>query len=263
MEQTLLQKIQHLEMKILLEFDRVCTKHTINYSLFGGTLLGAVREKKTIPWDDDIDVCMLRSEYNKFLTHVNEINDSFIFQTHKCEKHYFGCPKLRLKDTILVEKDLKGKKISHGVWIDIMVLDFAPNCIDEYNNIINKRNKYDHILCSKYFSQSSFRDILRKILSNVMHPFPCSYYNNKIEKLYLESSRKNDNSNYLFYRWSADRKFNFSLFLQYERLDFNDHKLLSIKRKEDFLISIYGDNYMELPPIEERKSTHTIVECNL
>lgn len=61
-----LRKLHQVDLEILLEFDRICRKYKIKYSLDGGTLLGAVREKGFIPWDDDVDVVVSRKEYNKF-----------------------------------------------------------------------------------------------------------------------------------------------------------------------------------------------------
>ena len=58
-------KIWAVELDLLAEFDRVCRKHDINYQIFAGTLLGAVRHEGFSPWDDDVDVCLLRGDYEK------------------------------------------------------------------------------------------------------------------------------------------------------------------------------------------------------
>ena len=67
MQELTLREIQLAELEILIEFDRICKLHNLKYSLAAGTLLGAIRHKGFIPWDDDIDVCMPRPDYEKFI----------------------------------------------------------------------------------------------------------------------------------------------------------------------------------------------------
>ena len=76
-----LQKLQKVELELLVEFDRICRKHSIPYSIDGGTLLGAVRHKGFIPWDDDADVIMNRKAYQKFSDVVDDELDT--------DKYYF------------------------------------------------------------------------------------------------------------------------------------------------------------------------------
>jgi lipopolysaccharide cholinephosphotransferase len=79
---TTLRDVQKVQLEILLEFDRICRKHGLKYLLFAGTLLGAVRHKGFIPWDDDIDVCMLRGDYERFLTVCkDELSAELFLQT--------------------------------------------------------------------------------------------------------------------------------------------------------------------------------------
>lgn len=85
----ILRKLKDTELKILIEFDRVCKQLGINYTLSSGTLLGAVRHKGFIPWDDDIDVAMLRDDYNKFITEGQQLLPKhFFIQTYETDKWY-------------------------------------------------------------------------------------------------------------------------------------------------------------------------------
>ena len=70
------------QLQVLSEIDRICRKHNIQYFVYAGTLLGAVRDKQYIPWDDDLDTCMLRSEFQKFCTVVrDELPEELSFST--------------------------------------------------------------------------------------------------------------------------------------------------------------------------------------
>ncbi len=78
--------VQKVELEILLEFDGVCKENNIKYHLFAGTLLGAIRHNGFIPWDDDIDVCMLRGDFEKFLTIGQEcLGKDYFLQTYETD----------------------------------------------------------------------------------------------------------------------------------------------------------------------------------
>ena len=82
-------KMQLIELEMLVEFDRVCRDNHIDYVLFGGSLLGAVRHKGYIPWDDDADIGMLREDYNRFKKHMKEMNPEICyFQDHETDPEY-------------------------------------------------------------------------------------------------------------------------------------------------------------------------------
>lgn len=120
-----IKKIQRIELEILLEFDRICKKYDIKYQLFAGTLLGAIRHRGFIPWDDDIDVCMLRSEYNRFLSVVDdELASEYFFQSYETDPNYMNkFPKIRKNGTLFMEKLVRDLDMHHGFYIDIFPFD--------------------------------------------------------------------------------------------------------------------------------------------
>lgn len=125
-----LKQLQRIELEMLIEFDRICRKCGISYSLDGGTLLGAVRHKGFIPWDDDIDVIMLRKEYQKFRKACETELDieRFFLQDYKTDPAYrWGYAKLRRNGTSFVREGQEHIRQHDGVFIDIMVADNVPD----------------------------------------------------------------------------------------------------------------------------------------
>ena len=100
-----LRKVQLKQLEILLEVKRICNKHHIDYQLCGGTLLGAVRHGGFIPWDDDIDITMLRDDYERFLDVApGEISDRYHIESPESHPNYiFSYCKVRANDTLMVE----------------------------------------------------------------------------------------------------------------------------------------------------------------
>lgn len=256
------EKAQKIELYILIEFDKLCIKYGIKYSIFGGTLIGAARGGTFIPWDDDLDVCMLRSEYNKFIKHVDELPSDLFFQTNDTDPNYFRCAKIRYKKSKMLEREYLNVAMCHGVWIDILVLDHCPDDIGAYKKIIEKRNKIDHILCIKTFRQPGFKGKVHKMLVNILHPLSPRYYSNRIDKMYGKSNSDNINSNFLFYRFNSKVRYEADLFNDYSSIMFCGHNVMTIKNYDKMLKTRYGD-YSVLPPIEERKPCHDIVDFEI
>jgi len=121
-----LRKIQ-LRMLEMLEFvDHICQKHNISYWLAAGTLLGAVRHGGFIPWDDDLDIEMLKDDYRSLLKVLQvEMSDKYVLQTHQTDRNYiFPIAKLRDKNSYITESKNADKNYKYrGIFIDIFYLD--------------------------------------------------------------------------------------------------------------------------------------------
>ena len=121
-----LRKIQLLQLEILKEVDRICRENNIKYTLCGGSMLGAVRHKGIIPWDDDIDISMLREDYDRFCRICEkELNgDKFFLKTMETDSEYrlvYG--KILLKGTAYVRAGYEHLKCKNGIFIDIFPRD--------------------------------------------------------------------------------------------------------------------------------------------
>lgn len=123
-----LKQLQSIELELLIEFNRICRKYNIIYSIDGGTLLGAVRHGGFIPWDDDADVIMVRSEYEKFRSVVKKElrQNKYYFQDMDTTPGYrWGYGKLRRKDSSFVRLNQEHMPYEQGVfWIYLFATMF-------------------------------------------------------------------------------------------------------------------------------------------
>jgi lipopolysaccharide cholinephosphotransferase len=253
-EDIALRKLQLLELKILLEFKRICEKHHIQYFLAWGTLLGAVRHQGFIPWDDDIDVGMLRSEYIKFLAVCNdELSQEYFLQTFESERTYANSfAKLRLNGTEhpgIKNKDMLQHK---GISIDIFPFDHIPDNYFLRNLHIFKLTALTHVCGIKYdyiTKPSSLKgkllyfglQCLSKVFSKnqviKMREYLFQKYNKKCTDYYIDSS--------------LCCCFPSEIFDQFSELEFEGIKFQVPAGYTTYLECAYGD-YMRLPPEHER-----------
>ena len=124
-EGSLLRRHQMVMLEMVKELDRICKKHDIPYFLYGGTLLGAFRHNGFIPWDDDLDVAMLRSDYKRLAKVLpDELPEHIAFQNNDTDKNYFSfIAKLRDRRSYLEEEEFDSVFKERGIFIDIFPLD--------------------------------------------------------------------------------------------------------------------------------------------
>lgn len=201
-----LQQVHDIQLEMLNEVHRICCKYKIKYIISGGTLLGAVRHKGFIPWDDDIDIRMERNEYDKFCNIVVGEPDSkqYFFQTYKTDKNYpWFYAKLRYKASKYVRCGQEHLKIQDGIFIDIMPADGVPN------SILGRQlmSCYCYILKKVLYSAVGCRsegNMVKRLFYSILNLFPKS-----LVFLLLESSAKKYSSRkyryvtcYSFVKWN-------------------------------------------------------------
>lgn len=257
-ENQLLKKMQSSELDILKQFINVCNKLDINYFLIGGTLIGAVRHKGFIPWDDDIDVCMLRKDYDIFLKEGQKyLDDNYFLQTYETDKNYPNCyAKIRNSKTTFLEKSVSNIYMNHGVFIDIFPLDNYY----KYNKLKAKLIQYAiYGLYGDFYknSNSFFKRVVANIAEIMYGRKSKIILCKKLEAIYTKAnnSKCDKVSNYSG-AWGVQKETHFlEDFSDYKFLDFEDIKAKVPVGYDRCLRDTYGE-YMTLPPIEKRVSHH-------
>jgi len=135
-----MEEIKKIELGGLITFHNFCMAHDLKYSIAAGTMLGAVRHRGFIPWDDDIDVFMVRKEYDKFLSlmrHGNKLdNADWVLE----EGMVYPFVKLVHKNTIAYQPNIR-KEYATGVWIDVFPLDNCGSTVQECRKLQNYMKK--------------------------------------------------------------------------------------------------------------------------
>ena len=233
-----IKEIQEELLIQLKEFDRVCRKNDIKYSLHGGTLLGAVREKGFIPWDDDVDIMMMRGEYEKLKLCFDSESDEMRLVTHlhtirAVKKRYredevFAWLDLMIYDSISENKMVR--KLKMGI-----ILFFQAICRDQVS-ITMIKNKY----------HSDIQLILYEFAYFLGKPFP---YEKKY-KWYTDFCKERMCGSGKYIHRSNDQASAIKIVIprewmsNYIDLPFEDTKLMATADYDRILISSYGTNYM-------------------
>lgn len=244
-------KIWQVELDMLEKVKDICDKYDINYSLNGGSLLGAIRHKGFIPWDDDIDIMMLRKDYEKFLKIAEkELDNPYFFQYYKTEKGYFyGHAQIRNVNTTAIVKGDLYNNFNHGIFIDIFPLDNVPDDLNERKKFLKRINRSKKIL-SLYTVRDS-KNILKKYLKKIIFGIYWKIKNidKELERFESECQKYNN----IETRECApisfiqiEKSYNTDWFKEYIETDFENLKMKIIKNYDLFLKNMYG-NYMEIP----------------
>jgi lipopolysaccharide cholinephosphotransferase len=171
-------KMQLMQLDILKEFDRICRKYGIKYTLCGGSMLGAVRHKGFIPWDDDIDVTVLREDYNKFseLCKTELDPDKYFYQSMETDSNYhLMYNRILLKGTAYIRAGQEHLKARTGIFVDIFPRDNRSD-IRIISRLQSKlaylMRKTLHSPVGKYRSAKASARFFYAILSTLPQSFP-------------------------------------------------------------------------------------------
>lgn len=257
--------IQSAEIDILKKIISICDTYKLRYYAVGGTLLGAVRHRGFIPWDDDIDISMPRPDYEKFLTLADkELLNPYQLNTIEKNQNGFCYYYARAENkSVMLERYKTKKKIIVPVWIDIFPLDGVPDTEKEYD-IWVKRGKmykflfsasqYSFVAAETYKRKNVIENTLKKIFlmlhieKIINSKYTWKLLNKHVTKYDYSMSKKVTN---YFGRYGKKEMVDKSVFGDGVLLQFEDVKINCPTQYHFYLTQIYGD-YMTLPPQKDR-----------
>lgn len=263
-------EIQEKCFEILQEIDRVCKCAGLTYYLYAGTLLGAVRHRGFIPWDDDIDIVMPRSDYHSFVRACSDYLDidKYELQTVNtdpvCNNPWM---KLHSKNTAFIS-GIRRDSAMEGINVDIFPIDNVPNSIVIRNLrgfIIDKLNFCYFWRFAYRFSSATLKMRLFRFVISFIPPLNEQKFKYKYNK-YIQ--RYNDrNTKYVVYlsnRKYARKVIPRAVFDDAIYLEFEGNLFPCPKDYKEVLKRLYGDNYMQPPTVENQTTVHgaCVVDLN-
>lgn len=272
MDSETLRKVQFVQLEIAAEIKRICDKHNINYFLDSGTLIGAVRHKGFIPWDDDMDIGMLRKDYDRFISIArDELDEKYFLHNWDTDDSYpLPFSKIRKNGTVYQEATSEDSYVHNGIFVDILPYDEMPSDPAE-----QKKVKSDLFFwCRAFYCKDGLKPWkhhtrkLYRFLSMCRYmPFAaasCFIKRDKIKAKCIEIMRRYEgqDTGFVYKQWGDMAGYAFvpsKCFSGFEETPFEDRSFKIPKDYDEILTLQYGD-YMQLPPESERENRHQVLK---
>lgn len=261
MKEINLEELKKNQLEILSEVHSFCENNQIHYSLCGGSLIGAVRHKGYIPWDDDIDIMMPRPDYEKFRNLFNKDNNSGLkfIDCFNDIQYFQPFGKVINTKTKLIESYDRPVD-AMGINIDIFPIDGLPSRGKErekfWKKILRLRNINSIIYQKENPNVKGIKKIARDILYYIFKFLPANYYAKKINFLAMKIPfDKSDTVADTVFGYGKKEENPYSNFDSYVELPFEGFSFKVCVGYKIYLENIFG-NYMQFPPVEQQVAKH-------
>ena len=259
-------EIKQCALSILLYLDDFCKKRNITYWLCGGTLIGAVRHKGFIPWDDDIDIMMPREDYDKLCSEFSNSGRYKLMTSDNVDNFPYSYCKLVDSETTKLEP-IRRKFQKIGVDIDIFPIDNYPAEIEDAARMcdaIKKEQRKLHFILAKYGRGRNLLKTIARFFATCFWHLTDNIGINTSKKyiLRIQSLSQQFNSSETGYRgisiiahYGVRERNKKSVYASTVEVEFEGYLLPAPVGYHDYLTNLYGD-YMQLPPLDKRETHH-------
>lgn len=252
MQRIQLAEMKALELDILREIDSFCRDRGLTYYLTAGTLLGAVRHKGFIPWDDDIDLTMPRADYEELFRTFNASHEDSNFRLVSYRDRSSIYPFFKIVDsrTLVVEKYVD-PRFSSGVWVDIFPLEGLPDTDEVFRKAERVKRMYDVIVANPDVATSPTRKLIKKVVTPIARRRDIFAVAAKLDRRASALPiRPGRDVGYIIWSFGPCERMPYS-FLESTELEFEGSTFTAPRDYDAYLTSIYGD-YMTPPPERDR-----------
>lgn len=263
MKELNLKEIRELQLGILGYIKDICDENNLDYYLISGTLLGAVKYKGYIPWDDDIDICLFRKDYLKLVDLIDkDNNDNYkMLSIYKTKDYYYTFAKVVSKKTKLIENAREIKEM--GVYVDVFPIDYYDGDYNKFkkglkfldnmatkryqikNNIEKSRNLDAVVVKPKFWA---LRKLVYNMIDIISRPLGYKFW----VKMYDRKISKNSRGENVVIGSRTLPSFEANLFVKKASYSFEGKKYTSIKDSDTYLTKVYGDYKADLPKDKQR-----------